>query len=35
MTITELLYKKRMGRELSGDEIREFVRGVTSGAYAD
>ncbi len=35
MTITELLYKKRMGRELSGEEIREFVSGVTSGAYAD
>ena len=35
MSITELLYKKRFGKELSSEEIRAFVQGVTKGEFAD
>ncbi|MBR7040726.1 MAG: thymidine phosphorylase [Clostridia bacterium] len=35
MSITELLYKKRFGGELSSEEIRAFVQGVTRGEFAD
>ncbi len=35
MTITELLYKKRRGEELSPAEIQAFVRGVTKAEFAD
>ncbi len=35
MSITELLYKKRFGGELSSEEIRAFVQGVTKGEFAD
>ncbi len=33
--ITELLYKKRFGGELSREDIHAFVRGVTDGEFAD
>ncbi|MBQ3669576.1 MAG: thymidine phosphorylase [Clostridia bacterium] len=33
--INALLYKKRFGRELTDGEIRDFVRGVTDGSFAD
>ncbi len=35
MGITRLLTKKRFAQELSTQEIREFVAGVTSGEFAD
>ena len=35
MSITELLYKKRRGEELSTSEIEAFVRGVTRAEFAD
>ena len=35
MSITELLYKKRRGEELSTSDIEAFVRGVTKAEFAD
>ncbi len=35
MSITELLYKKRRGEELSTSDIEAFVRGVTRAEFAD
>ena len=35
MTIYELLYKKRLGGELTREEIHAFVKGVTDGTFAD
>ena len=33
--INDLLYKKRLGGELSREEIHDFVQGVTSARFAD
>ena len=35
MSVIDLLIKKRFGGELTREEIREFVRGVTDGSVAD
>ncbi len=35
MSITQLLTKKRFGGEFTHEEIREFVKGVTDGSFAD
>ena len=35
MSVIDLLIKKRFGGELTHEEIREFVRGVTDGSVAD
>src|SRR5262249_59954716 len=35
MRTVDLIRRKRDGGELAAEEIREFVRGVTSGAVAD
>ena len=35
MSVIDLLIKKRFGGELTCEEIREFVRGVTDGSVAD
>ena len=33
--INDLLYKKRLGGELTREEIHDFVQGVTSARFAD